>query len=386
MFCDIRSFTTIAEAREPAETIELLNDYYTLMMDAIGGEGGIVNQIIGDGLMAIFGALIPREDRRVRAVRAAWQMVELIPLFNAEQAAQGRLEIQIGVGIASGRSSPVHRDAAPCDVHLRRRHRQPRGPARGANKVRPAHLIDENTRAGLGDESAVEPQGELPLKGKRQPVNVYAVDVDSLVAESVEGSASIHRLACSRGGVVDRLGRRSAPWGGAQVPESARRDACRARAEPAHWRPDERRAVHRRPRQRSRAIVRRLAPSRRQQLRRIDPPCQVGDRVHRAARQTPVFPIFDEQRRVRTVNGKPLPEEWYPPDSSPGGVLPAPRPRARPVVGPGRLVRRPHRPQRQGALRRPARRIPGADEGADAGRRTAVAPSRDGLSRSTGPH
>src|SRR5262249_54980389 len=54
MFCDIRSFTTIAEAREPAETIELLNDYYLLMMDAINGEGGIVNQMVGDGLMAIF--------------------------------------------------------------------------------------------------------------------------------------------------------------------------------------------------------------------------------------------------------------------------------------------------------------------------------------------
>ena len=61
MFCDIRSFTTIVEAREPGETIELLNDYYTLMMDAIGGEGGIVNQMVGDGLMAIFGAPMPRE-------------------------------------------------------------------------------------------------------------------------------------------------------------------------------------------------------------------------------------------------------------------------------------------------------------------------------------
>ena len=86
MFCDIRSFTTIVEAREPAETIELLNDYYTLMMDAIGGEGGIVNQMVGDGLMAIFGAPLPREDHRQRAVLAARQMVELIRLFNEEQA------------------------------------------------------------------------------------------------------------------------------------------------------------------------------------------------------------------------------------------------------------------------------------------------------------
>jgi adenylate cyclase len=43
MFCDIRSFTTIAEAQDPAETITLLNDYYTLMIDAINGEGGIVS-------------------------------------------------------------------------------------------------------------------------------------------------------------------------------------------------------------------------------------------------------------------------------------------------------------------------------------------------------
>ena len=103
MFCDIRSFTTISESREPSETIELLNDYYLLMMDAIGGEGGVVNQIVGDGLMAIFGAPVPREDYRQAAVLAARQMVELIRLFNEEQAARDKVQIQIGVGIASGR-------------------------------------------------------------------------------------------------------------------------------------------------------------------------------------------------------------------------------------------------------------------------------------------
>ena len=103
MFCDIRSFTTISESREPAETIELLNDYYMLMMDAINGEGGIVNQMVGDGLMAIFGAPVPRDDHRQAAVLAARQMVDLIRLFNEEQAARDKVQIQIGVGIASGR-------------------------------------------------------------------------------------------------------------------------------------------------------------------------------------------------------------------------------------------------------------------------------------------
>ena len=59
MFSDIRGFTPLAESQPPEETIELLNTYYTLMFDAIGGHGGIVSQIAGDGLMAIFGAPLP---------------------------------------------------------------------------------------------------------------------------------------------------------------------------------------------------------------------------------------------------------------------------------------------------------------------------------------
>jgi class 3 adenylate cyclase len=187
MFCDIRSFTTIVEARQPAETIELLNDYYMLMMDAIGAEGGIVNQMVGDGLMAIFGAPVPRDDHRRRAVLAARQMVELIRLFNEDQAAQGKLQIQIGVGIASGPvvagyTGTLHRATYTCvgdTVNVAAR-------LESHTKVvsRPI-LIDDQTRRGLDDEITVEAQGELLMKGKTQPVKVYAVHVDSLVAESV---------------------------------------------------------------------------------------------------------------------------------------------------------------------------------------------------------
>ena len=186
MFCDIRSFTTIAEAQDPAETIELLNDYYTLMMDAISGEGGIVNQMQGDGLMAIFGAPLPREDHRRAAVLAARQMIDLIRLFNEEQAAQGKVQITIGVGIASGRviagyTGTLHRATYTCvgdTVNVAAR-------LESHTKVlkRPI-LIDEYTRRGLGDDIAVEPQGEVLMKGKTEPINVYAVLVESLVAES----------------------------------------------------------------------------------------------------------------------------------------------------------------------------------------------------------
>ena len=185
MFCDIRSFTTIAEAQDPAETIDLLNDYYTLMMDAITGEGGIVSMIAGDGLMAIFGAPVPRERHREAAVLAARQMIDLIRLFNEEQSAQGKVQIQVGIGIASGRvvagyAGTHQRAAYTCvgdtvnvaarlETHTKVVHR--------------AILIDEDTRRGLGDGIAVEPQGEVIVKGRTEPVNVYAVLVDSLIAE-----------------------------------------------------------------------------------------------------------------------------------------------------------------------------------------------------------
>ncbi len=185
MFCDIRSFTTIAEAQDPAETIALLNDYYALMIDAISGEGGIVSLMAGDGLMAIFGAPLPREDHRRAAVLAARQMIGLIRLFNDEQAARGKVQIQIGVGIASGRvvagyTGTEQRATYTCvgdTVNIAAR-------LESHTKVakRPI-LIDENTRSDLGDGIAVDPQGEVLMKGKTEPINVYAVLVDSLVVE-----------------------------------------------------------------------------------------------------------------------------------------------------------------------------------------------------------
>jgi adenylate cyclase len=177
MFCDIRSFTAIAETQEPAETIELLNDYYTLMMDAIDGEGGVVNQMVGDGLMAIFGAPSPTPDFRLRAVRAARQMVELVELFDHEQAALGKVQIKIGVGIASGPmvagyTGTQQRATYTCvgdTVNVAARLET------HTKVVGHPILIDEHTRDGLNGEILLEPQGELLLKGKAQPVNVYSV-------------------------------------------------------------------------------------------------------------------------------------------------------------------------------------------------------------------
>ena len=177
LFSDIRGFTSLAESQPPEETIELLNTYYTLMFDAISGHGGIVSQIAGDGLMAIFGAPLPLADHCDAAVRTALEMIELIELFNAERAAAGKPAIRIGVGIASGEmvagyTGTNERATYTCigdTVNLASRletHTKEAGRT---------VLIDAATRAGLRTAVGVEPLGAVTVRGKTQAVDVFAV-------------------------------------------------------------------------------------------------------------------------------------------------------------------------------------------------------------------
>ena len=166
MFSDIRSFTSIAEALSRVDTFELLNSYYTLMFDAIGGHGGIVNQMLGDGLMAIFGAPLPHADHRQGAVRAALEMLDLVDGFNREQVLRGAVEIRIGIGIASGpviagftgtRQRVTYTcvgDTVNLAAHLEAY----------TKIVGQPILIDETTRQGLGPEIRTEPHGPVQFK------------------------------------------------------------------------------------------------------------------------------------------------------------------------------------------------------------------------------
>ena len=177
MFSDIRSFTRLTETLPPAETIDLLNSYYTLMFDAIGAHGGIVNQMLGDGLMALFGAPLPHADHRDRAVRAALDMVELMDGFNREPARRDTAEIRIGVGIASGPviaglTGTEQRVTYTCigDTVNLAAHLEAHTKAVG----RPI-LIEENTRAGLAGEFRLEAHGPAQFKTRSQAVQVYSV-------------------------------------------------------------------------------------------------------------------------------------------------------------------------------------------------------------------
>ena len=177
MFSDIRGFTTLAERQSPDETIELLNTYYTLMFEAITGHGGVVNQMVGDGLMAIFGAPLPLADHSAAAVRAACEMIELIELFNAERQSEGKPAIAIGVGIATGEmvagyTGTQTRATYTCigdTVNLAAR-LEAHTKVAGHNV-----LLDGAARAGLGERFKLEALGPVMFKGKTVAVDVFAV-------------------------------------------------------------------------------------------------------------------------------------------------------------------------------------------------------------------
>ncbi|GJQ34518.1 MAG: hypothetical protein JETCAE01_05280 [Anaerolineaceae bacterium] len=177
MVTDIRSFTTIAESQSPSDSIELLNQYFSMMFDAITHNGGIVNQIVGDGVLAVFGAPIFYNDHRERAVKAGLQMLERLKVFNENQLAQNKTAIRIGIGITSGKmvagyTGTQNRAIYTCigdTVNLADRIQEYTKEA-----LRPL-LIDEDTRKGLPAEYKLEDLGKIVFKGKNQAVNVFAV-------------------------------------------------------------------------------------------------------------------------------------------------------------------------------------------------------------------
>ena len=177
MFSDIRGFTAMVESQSPEETIELLNTYYTLMFDAINSHGGVVNQMIGDGLMAIFGAPLPLIDHPQAAVRAALDMIEVIELFNVERTAADKPTIRIGIGIASGEvvagyTGTQQRATYTCigdTVNLAARLEE------HTKVAMRTILIDSVTRAALTDRVRVEALDPVRLKGRAAAVEIYAV-------------------------------------------------------------------------------------------------------------------------------------------------------------------------------------------------------------------
>ncbi|MBT4710109.1 MAG: GAF domain-containing protein [Alphaproteobacteria bacterium] len=99
LFSDVRSFTTLTEQLGPQGTVSLLNEYFTLMVDCIQEEDGMLDKFIGDAIMAAFGIPVDHGDDEDRAVRAALKMLVDLREWNDKREAAGQMRVEMGVGL-----------------------------------------------------------------------------------------------------------------------------------------------------------------------------------------------------------------------------------------------------------------------------------------------
>ncbi len=175
LFSDVRSFTTITEELGAHGTVTLLNEYFTIMVDAIQKQGGMLDKFIGDAIMAVFGLPVGNEDDADRAVRATIAMITELRLWNAIRASEGKKPLDMGIGlntdtVVSGNiGSPKRMDYTIIGdgVNLAAR-------LESACKQYGARiLISEYTFAQLRGTYRVREADQVIVKGKTEPVGVF---------------------------------------------------------------------------------------------------------------------------------------------------------------------------------------------------------------------
>jgi class 3 adenylate cyclase/tetratricopeptide (TPR) repeat protein len=185
--------------RDPEEARKILDPVLTLMMDAVHHYEGTVNQVMGDGIMALFGAPLAHEDHAVRACYAALRMQESMQRYAEDVRRAHGVNVQIRVGLNSGEvvvraiGSDLHMDytAVGQTTHLAARMEQLASP--GSILLTPATL--ELVEGFV----AMKPLGPVPVKGLADPVEVYEV--------TGAGPARTRLQASARRGLTRFVGR-----------------------------------------------------------------------------------------------------------------------------------------------------------------------------------
>jgi predicted ATPase/class 3 adenylate cyclase len=173
LFADMKGSMELLADRDPEEARQLLDPVLERMMEAVHHYEGTVNQVMGDGIMALFGAPLAHEDHAVRAGYAALRMQDAVARYADELRARHGVDVQIRVGMNSGdvvvRSigSDLHMDytAVGQTTHLAARMEQLARPG--------TTLMTEATTRAAEGYVEVKALGPTPIKGLAEPVVVF---------------------------------------------------------------------------------------------------------------------------------------------------------------------------------------------------------------------
>src|SRR5262245_20417490 len=190
LFADMKGSLELLADRDPEEARKLLDPVLERMMDAVHRYEGTVNQVMGDGIMALFGAPLAHEDHAVRACYAALRMQEAVKRYAEEVHRTVGVTLHIRVGVNSGAvvvrsiGSDLHMDytAVGQTTHLAARLEQMTMP--GSILMSPETL---NLAEGY---VVVNPLGERPIKGLATPIEVFEVVGAGTVRSRLQAAAA----------------------------------------------------------------------------------------------------------------------------------------------------------------------------------------------------
>jgi adenylate cyclase len=171
MFVDIRGFTAAARARTPQEVVDRLDAAFTVLVEIVDRNGGIVNKFLGDGFLALFGAPLDDPDAPRRAVTAAREMLAAIEQHNIRSDWPLRIGIGLHLGnvVAGNVGSPRRKEYTVIGdtVNLASR-------IEGLNKEFESQLlISDAVWQAIGHDVDAVALGDVPIRGYEQPVRVW---------------------------------------------------------------------------------------------------------------------------------------------------------------------------------------------------------------------
>jgi adenylate cyclase len=175
LFSDIRSFTSLSEQVGPVETVQMLNEYFSIMVDEIMSNNGILDKYIGDAIMAVFGAPFTSGQDADNGLTSALNMHMALGHFNQLRRMENKFPIEIGIGLNTGEvvcgnigsSRRMDYTVIGDGVNLAAR-------LESATKTYGAKiLISESTVSNLRKGYVLREVDLLRVKGKTKPVAVY---------------------------------------------------------------------------------------------------------------------------------------------------------------------------------------------------------------------